>query len=371
MGKEQFITSAQFAERENIPIRTVQYRCKKGIYPCKKEGRDWLIDITQFEKKTKGKTLKTQTRNKELGGNVLVFTNNKGGVGKTTLSVVTADKLAKLGYNTLLIDADGQGNATSLSGLYPWDETSKKPQRDEYKYALHDVFLAEISKTIGQEPNIDINQAIIKAPGREYYVLPSDYRLHSVKFWLLENAGLFTSVEEMQTIWKEHFPRLLDYAIQDIKTGFDFIVIDTPPSLDFETKNALMAGTDAVIPIELGLFEIQGLHRVIDFIRECAKENPHIGVLGIAISRYGPNVTNLDRDLEEGLRQREGNLVFDTIIKRSLNIREATIETKSFFEYWRHGLSKNSLDSIEEFTEELIIRLLRKKVMKETAAGRD
>jgi len=170
-----------------------------------------------------------------------------------------------------------------------------------------------------------------------------------------------------------HFPYLLKYALEEIRDQFDFIIIDTPPSLEFETKNALMAGTDAIIPIELGAFELLGLRNVLKFIEECANDNLVLRVLGVVISRYGPTASNLDKDLEIAVRNdpKIKDLIFETVIMRSLQIREATIEKQSFNKYWRSGLPKKVLDIYDDFTEELLLRILRKRMTKEVAVGSD
>jgi len=365
---KQWYTCQEVAKLENIPLRTVQSRCAKGRYSCIKDGRDWKIHKVKYDKLKYDKLNRIDKSHIVLNNstnNILVFTNSKGGVGKTTLSVLFADICASLGYKVLLVDNNGQGNSTTISDLMPFVGNGK-PAKNQYTYGMHDVYLSQIYKQIGHKPPIETNQVIFKAPKREYFVLPSDYRLYQVKFWLLDNAHAFPSTKQLQTLWKMHFPYLLKYALEEIRDQFDFIIIDTPSSLDFETKNALMAGTDVIIPIELGLFEILGLRKVMMFIEECAKDNSALGVLGVVISRYGPTAANLDKDLETAIRADPEikNLVFETVIMKSLHIREATIEKQPFDKYWRSGLPKKVLDIYHDFTEELLLRVLRKRRLK-------
>lgn len=365
MEHSEWLSCEDVAKLEKKSLRAIQNRCAKGTLPCKKEGKEWKINKKQYEKMWRKELLiPVGPQAMEQDGslkNTLIFSNNKGGVGKTTTAIMVCDKLAKLGYRVLLVDMDGQGNSTSLAGLRAY-KGSNKPGRNEYRYAIVDVLLGEIHKLFNKPPTIKIEQAIYRA--RDFYVLPCDDRIDRFKNWLLDNAQSFTSVDDIYNIWKNHFPRLLTYALKNVQNSFDFIVIDTPPSLEWATQSALIAGTDVVIPIELGRFEINGLNRVFKFITECTKYNSGLGILGIVITRYGPHVSNLDKDLEEGLRNHPqfGPLLFDTVILRSLLVREATLKTESFFDYWRKGLPRTAVESLEDFAEELIMKLINSKI---------
>ena len=363
MPNKEWVTCEEIASEENISVRAIQDRCKKGLLPCKKDGKKWLIDRVAYEQQT-GKRLIAPDKpipriTDQNLKSVLVFASAKGGVGKTTLSVVVADKLSILGYQTLLIDMDPQGNATNFSGLIPYKGTNR-PGRNEYKEALHDVILGKISQLFNQKENVNIKDAIY--PARKFFILPSDHRSERLKYWLTDNSRIFGSGKDIHKLWTEQFPFLLSQALKDVENEYDFIIIDTPPEMGWATENALMAGTDVVVPIELGRFEIIGLDQVYNFISTCSRKNTSLNFLGSVISRFGPHRSRLDSDLEEQIRQDElwGNYIFDTIIMRTLLIREATLSTESVFDYWRKGLSRASLESIEDFTEELLIRLYRR-----------
>ncbi|MCS5696941.1 AAA family ATPase [Desulfofundulus thermocisternus] len=359
--KDEWMTCEEVAELEGISVRAVQARCARKTLPCKKIGGVWKINRLEYEHQ-KGKFLVTQKKQILKSENstvksALVFANAKGGVGKTTLSVVTADKLSLLGYKVLLVDMDPQGNATTFAGLQPYRGTGR-PGNGEYKEALHDVLLGQVFELFGMENKIRTRDAIY--PARGFYVLPTDNRAERIKYWLLDNAHAFSTGMDLYNVWTEHFPFLLKNALKEVEKDFDFFIIDTPPEMGWATTNAMMCATDIVIPIELGNFEVAGLEMVFTFIDQCAVKNPKLKILGIVISRYGPHRSRLDIDLEDQLRKHEiwGPFVFQTIIYRTLLVREATNAYKSVFEYWRKGMSRDSLQSLDEFTDELIMKLI-------------
>jgi chromosome partitioning protein len=368
---DEWITCEEFAKLEGISVRAVQARCARGTLPCQKHGNTWKINKTKYDRQ-KGKYLILQKKDKNASTqedttvkSTIVFTNAKGGVGKTTLSVVTADKLSMMGYKVLLVDMDPQGNATSFAGLRPY-KGSSRPGRGEYKTALHDVLIGKVLELYGQGNTVRTADAIYKA--REFYILPTDNRAERIKYWLLDNAHAFPTSMDIYIAWTQQFPFLLKYAIEEVEKDFDFIVIDTPPEQGWATRNAMMCATDVVVPIELGNFEVLGLEQVFAFIDECAKQNPLINILGIVISRFGPHRSRLDTDFEDQLRNHEvwGPYMFDSVIYRTLLVREATNSYQSVFEYWRKGLSKDSVQSLEDFTDELITKLFRKELENET-----
>jgi len=345
----EWLTCEEVAEKEEVSVRTIQIRCSKGQLPCEKKGKSWLINRVKYEK------LKA-LRSPGALRNALAFCNNKGGVGKSTCAVMLADRLGFLGHRVLLIDLDPQGNATTMAGLTAY-EGNGRPSRGEYKYALHDVMKGKVDELFNEKPEVSIKEAIYTA--RSFNVLPCDSRSERIKYWLLDWSYKFESAKEIYKIWTESFQYLLLNSLKALENEYDYIIIDTPPEMGWATENALMVATDVVIPIELGRLEISGLDRVFHFITNCSEKNPLLSVLGIVISRYGPHPSRLDQDIELQLRSHPlwGQYIFETIIYRTLLIREATIKAESVFDYWRKGLSHKTVQSIEEFCDELIIKL--------------
>ena len=309
----------------------------------------------------------------KLNKRVIVFSSAKGGVGKTTLSCIAADKLADAGYRTLLVDTDAQGNATDLAGMAPYLGDGE-PEEGQYREAIHDIVLAQIQKIFKQTPSITTRQAIYKA--RNFDVLPCDHRSERLKYWPQENADKFRSGLEVYQLWKEQFPDLINSALTEVQDDYDFIIIDTPPELGWATESALKINlqgfkeTNVIIPIELGGFEIMGLDQVYNFIRQCAKSNTKLHLLGIIISRFGPRIANIDRDLEEDIRNDSlwGEYIFATVVTRNLLIREATLSKESVFRYKRKNLKRALVTNPSQFTDELLEWLRRRDLDGGTSA---
>lgn len=362
MDENRWLSCEVVAEREKKSLRTVQGWCYKGKLPCVKNGNSWLIDRVKYEQ-LRGLRMIAPDGDIKTDGyitgnlkNILVFCNYKGGVGKSTNAVITADRLGFYGNRVLLMDLDPQGSATNMAGLEPHEGVGR-PARGEYKYALHDVIKGKFDELFDKEPDIKTSDAIYKS--RTFHVLPCDPRSERIKYWLLDWCLRFDTVRDIHKLWTEHFPYFIKRVIDTIEQEYDYIVIDTPPEMGWATENALMAATDVVIPIELGRLEIVGLNGVLNFITNCSEKNPLLSLLGVVISRYGPHQSRLDMDIEAELRAHPvwGKYIFNTIIHRSLLIREATLKTESVFDYWRRGLSPRSIQTIEAFSDELIIKL--------------
>lgn len=364
-----WLSCEEVSAMEGITPRAVQNRCSRGVLPCEKRGNTWRINKEKYLRQT-GKVLaprQVALSTSSGKSKTLVMLNNKGGVSKTTLSVAVADKLGKT-MKVLLVDMDPQGNATTYAGFREY-KGNNKPGRNEYRESIYELLTNQIFKSFGKPSSLGTRDVICKA--RNFDLIPIDYKSEDLKYWILENLDYFAKIEDIKTAWNEHFPYLLDRALEDVRNDYDLIIIDTPPELGWSCKNALCAGGNVIIPIELGKFEVKGLVRANNFVMEWAKKNPELALLGIVVSRFGPHRSNLDDDLEEQLRQSHwGKYVFNQIIPRSLLIRESTAETKAYFEYVRHGLSKNVVDVLDSFVDDLYIRIKnREKFLEEVAAG--
>ena len=140
-------------------------------------------------------------------GKIISFSNQKGGVGKTTSAVNVAASLGVLGYKVLLIDLDPQGNATSGVGI------SKK----NLKYSINDVLLGEATA----------EEAMIETPYNNLSIIPANIALAAAEYNLYQESGA-------ESIMKD--------ALVNAKETFDYIIIDCPPSLSMLTVNAMVAG---------------------------------------------------------------------------------------------------------------------------------
>jgi chromosome partitioning protein len=229
---------------------------------------------------------------------VIAVANQKGGVGKTTTTANLGASLAKLQQRVLLIDLDPQGNLTAALGL-------NREVENTIAQALMD---RACPMPILQVENHN---------GSGLSLVPSAIPLATTEAALMTKLG-----REL---------RLRD-QILPVAERFDFILIDTPPSLGLLTINALVAANCVVVPTEARFFSLHGLQMLEESIREILYLNPELKVLGILLSK-------LDRRLREEravagfLRERWGDLVFTTEIGTNSKILEAGSAGKSVFTY--------------------------------------
>jgi chromosome partitioning protein len=219
---------------------------------------------------------------------VLGITNQKGGVGKTTTAVNLAACLGASLRKTLLIDMDPQGNATSGVGI----------DKNLLKHTIYDVLLTEISAS----------NAILKTPFDNLSVLPSNIQL------------IGAEVELVSTPFREQRLRL---AIHDIAESFDYIVVDSPPSLGLLTINVLTAVHKVIIPVQCEYYALEGLSLLMETIQRVnQKFNPRLRLGGILMTMSNQR-TNLSQQVIDEVKNYFGDVVFRTVIPRSVRLSEA------------------------------------------------
>ena len=229
---------------------------------------------------------------------IIAISNQKGGVGKTTTTANLGAALFYMGYKVLLVDMDPQANLTSSFGLTELPATTVAESLLDRKVPLPVVTLAE---------NLEAKLAIV----------PSSLSLASAEAALMNKLGRELRLRDQLALMTE---------------AFDFILIDTPPSLGLLTINALVAAERVVIPTEARLFSLQGLQMMQESIEEVLYLNPKLKVVGIVLSK-------LDRRLKEEklvstyLRERWGAQVFETEIGTNSKILEAASSGTSVFNY--------------------------------------
>jgi chromosome partitioning protein len=217
-------------------------------------------------------------------GKVYAFANQKGGVGKTTTAINLAACLAEAGQRALVIDLDPQANATSGLGMRANGTSS---------YDLLDgVPLAELAKPTRFE---------------NLFLVPSKPEL----------AG--ASVELSQHADGE---RYLADALKDAE-GFDFILLDCPPSLGPLTVNALAAADRVVVPVQTEYYALEGLAQLMQSINLIkARLNADLSVAGVLLT-MADGRTRLSAEVESEVRKHFGKLVFDAVVPRSVRVAEA------------------------------------------------
>jgi chromosome partitioning protein len=221
-------------------------------------------------------------------GQVIACANQKGGVGKTTTVVNLASYLAMAGERVLVLDLDPQGNATSGLGL---DRTSL--DRSIYDAVIDDVHLRDLVMR-GPVPGLDVVPSSIALAGAEIELAPLEQR-----------------------------ERRLSRLIRTIADDYDYILIDSPPSLGLLTVNALTAADSVLIPIQCEYYALEGLTQLISTINLVRDHlNPALAIHGVVLTMYDAR-TNLSADVAREVRRHLDGAVYDTVIPRSVRLSEA------------------------------------------------
>ncbi len=229
---------------------------------------------------------------------ILAVTNQKGGVGKTTTSINLAAALARKGQRTLLIDLDPQGHST-LSFL----------DLESVEKSIYDVLV---------EPDIDMADIIRPAADENLFVAPARISLAKLEGKLL---GEFDG----------HY-RLRD-AVAPVASDYDFVVIDTPPTLGLLTVSALVLATHLLVPIQSSYLSLEGTDDLLETVERIRQYvNPKLDLLGVLITLHDHR-TILGRDVVAQVRKVFGGKVFDTMISKSVRLEESPAYKESIFSH--------------------------------------
>ncbi len=232
-------------------------------------------------------------------GKVIAFTNQKGGVGKTTTCVNMSTYMALMGKKVLLIDIDPQGNATSGLGQ---DKTGDVK-------SIYDVISG----------NVDIIDAVKKTEIQGLDIIPANIDL----------AGV-----EVEIVYMKERENIIKKIISKVKNSYDYITIDCPPSLGLLTVNALTASDGVIIPIQCEFFALEGLSQLMNTIRLVKKTNlnPTLTIEGVVLTMRDTR-SNLGRQVAEEIGKFFGSSVFNTTIPRNIRLAEAPSYGKPIYLY--------------------------------------
>jgi chromosome partitioning protein len=244
---------------------------------------------------------------------ILSIANQKGGVGKTTTSINLAAALAQHQLKTLLVDLDPQGNAT-LSFL----------DVSTVQLSIYDLLL---------DPSVTAEQVIRETPYENLHVLGARISLAKAEAKLV---GEFDS----------HF-RLKD-KLESVRGRYDYIVIDTPPTLGVLTVNALVASTHLLVPIQASYFALEGTDDLLETYEKIrARPNPDLQFLGVVITLHDRR-TVLSRDIQRQIREVFGDKVFRTTISKSVRLEESPAYKQSIFAFAPNSSGANEYYSLSE-----------------------
>jgi chromosome partitioning protein len=222
--------------------------------------------------------------------NVVALANQKGGVGKSTTAINLAAALAFQEQRVLLIDLDPQGNASSGLGI----------DRGSIEVSIYDVLLKESP----------LEDAIEPTSVRNLFVVPATIDLAGAE---IELVSMFSRETRLRGAIEE----------LDDDDGYDYVLIDCPPSLGLLTVNALTAAHSVVIPIQCEYYALEGLSQLlrnVDLVS--ANLNPELTVSGVVLTMYDGR-TKLSREVVEQVRDYFKEVAFKTVIPRSVRLSEA------------------------------------------------
>lgn len=242
---------------------------------------------------------------------VLAIVNQKGGVGKTTTAINLASLLAAKGKNVLLIDMDPQGNATSGFGV---DKNSL--QQTVYDVLINDEPMTRVLVETGRK-RLDLCPANIQLAGAE-----------------VELVGIVSRETRLKK------------AIFDLRTNYDFVLIDCPPSLGLLTVNALTAADGVLVPIQSEYYALEGLTQLMETVTLVKRGlNPSLSVFGVVVTMFDSR-TQLAHQVAGEVRRYFGDKVFRTIIPRNVRLSEAPSFGKSITEYDPRSKGAESYDTL-------------------------
>ncbi len=249
----------------------------------------------------------------------LLFSNQKGGVGKTTAALCTGAALSRQGFRVLLVDTDAQGSLTKAAGAEP----------EEGEPTVFEVLTGRASTA----------DAIRKAPGG-YDILPADIRQSGADITLAKVKG-------------RDF--LLRDALQAVGSEYDYCIIDTPPALGVVTLMALTAADGLIIPLQCDYMPLEAvaqLMQTVGIVR--SKMNPQLSITGVLLTFW--DRTNITGQIAEYAAEGFPGKVFDTHITRLSLLRELPATRRDLYEYRPRSKAKRCIEEFEKLAAEIVDR---------------
>jgi chromosome partitioning protein len=246
-------------------------------------------------------------------GQVIAFANQKGGVAKTTTTLNLGVAFMEQGFRVLLVDLDPQGNLTMSQGLNP-----DAIERSMFDVLVHKLPITEIIETA----EVDIAVSSIDLAGAELAL--------------------------SSMIGRE---RALEKALLPVRDSYDYILIDTPPSLGLLTINAFVAANSVIVPVQCEYLSLRGLvqlENTLTMIRE--NLNPNVAIRGILPTMFDKRILH-SREAVEILKENFGDLVFNTRIRKTIRYAEAPVKGVSVLKYDPNG---DAADAYRDLAKEVL-----------------
>lgn len=232
---------------------------------------------------------------------IIAVANQKGGVGKTTTTINLGAALVELGRRVLLVDIDPQGNASTGLGIEVEDRT----------YTTYDLLLGDVA----------LPEIILTTEIEQFHIIPATVDLSSADLELMSNEKRSFLLHDA----------LRQPALESL--GYDYILIDCPPSLNLLTVNAMVAANSVLVPLQSEFFALEGLSQLISTVREVRQTaNPDLRVEGVLLTMHDSR-NNLSHQVESDARDNLGDMVFQTVIPRNVRVSEAPSYAMPVLEY--------------------------------------